>query len=153
MLAPDLADSAYSRESVDSECLETYEEEVLAPSEQRLNEQDNPPTLEELQEIKDRVRAQASASIRQALDDPKTVQGSAAAEYLGDTELGSVRLGDDFRAARAPGGNTVDEGYDIGNLPKPSCFNLIFELEDHARETSRACRDHNCLTSPAFFWL
>lgn len=99
--------SAYDIEQQRRE-VEEYRQDVIDPAKERLSDQDNPPSEEELQEIMDGIEEKMPEAVRSehdaalvSADVLSPVRGSAAAEYLGSAPVGTLDLRDEFTAASA----------------------------------------------------
>lgn len=85
--------------------VERYREEVLKPAQERMNDKDNPPSMEELEDLRKQVEAAAppalAARIRTAGERARPAL-SAAHSMVSATTLDVPDLGKHFDNARAP---------------------------------------------------
>jgi hypothetical protein len=92
----------------DRQEVEAFRQDVIDPAKERLSDQDNPPSEEELKEIMDgieekmpeAVRAEYDAALVSAEASPP-VQGSAADKYLGAAPMNAPDVRKEFAAASA----------------------------------------------------
>jgi hypothetical protein len=87
--------------------VEHYDREVLRPVEERLLDEDKPPSVEELGRDRDRLETEMPADIAAEYEMPASAPtvpartNSAASEYVGDAELPAPDLNAHFAAAKS----------------------------------------------------
>ena len=87
----------------DREALDTYQEDILTPARERMQDRDNPPTKEELEDLFDKVNTAMPDAVRGHLNKAEhapTRPSSAAETYMGDTGMDHPDLMAHFDAVR-----------------------------------------------------